>query len=79
MIVRFPTVTALGLAPAAGPFRGKAAVSDQDAVADGYSTFNGTRCREVLPGLFFTYDGEALDFRGAEATFRNIAWIRTRR
>ncbi len=49
------------------------------AVADGYLTFNGTRCREHLPGLFFTYDGEALDFRGTVATFRNILLIRTRR
>jgi CubicO group peptidase (beta-lactamase class C family) len=49
------------------------------AVADGYLTFNGTRCREYLPGLFFTYDGEAFDFRGTVATFRNIALIRTRR
>lgn len=49
------------------------------AVGDGYLTFNGTRCREYLPGLFFTYDGEALDFRGTVATFRNIALIRTRR
>jgi CubicO group peptidase (beta-lactamase class C family) len=49
------------------------------AVADGYLTCNGTRCREDLPGLFFTYDGEALDFRGTVATFRNIALIRTRR
>jgi CubicO group peptidase (beta-lactamase class C family) len=49
------------------------------AVADGYLTFNGTRCREHLPGLFFTYDGEALDLRGTVATFRNIPLIRTRR
>lgn len=49
------------------------------AVADGYLTFNGTRCREYLPGLFFTYDGEALDFRGTVTTFRNIALIRMRR
>lgn len=49
------------------------------AVGDGYLTFNGTRCREHLPGLFFTYDGEALDFRGTVATFRNILLIRTRR
>lgn len=49
------------------------------AVADGYLTFNGTRCREHLPGLFFTYDGEAVDFRGTVATFRNIPLIRTRR
>jgi hypothetical protein len=39
----------------------------------------GTRCREYVPGFFFTYDGEALDFRGTVAKFRNIALIRTRR
>ena len=77
--ILFFSITASGRTPAAGPFRGKAVVSDQDAVADGYPTFNGTRCREYLPGLFFTYDGEVLDFRGAVATFRNIALIRTRR
>ena len=49
------------------------------SVADGYLTFNGTRCREHAPGLFFTYEGEALDFRGTVATFRNIPLIRTRR
>ena len=48
-------------------------------VTDGYLTVNGGRCREHLPGLFFTFDGEALDFRGTVATFRNIALIRTRR
>jgi CubicO group peptidase (beta-lactamase class C family) len=48
-------------------------------VADGYLTFNGTRCREHLPGLFFTPDGEALDFRGTVATFRNIPLVRTKR
>ncbi len=49
------------------------------AVADGYLAYNGTRCREYLPGLFFTFDGEALDFRGTMATFRNVPLIRTRR
>ncbi len=49
------------------------------AVADGYLTFNGTRCREHLPGLFFTFDGETLDFRGTAATFRNIVLIRMRK
>jgi CubicO group peptidase (beta-lactamase class C family) len=48
------------------------------AVAEGYLTVNGMRCREYRPGLFFTGDGEALDFRGTGATFRNIALIRTR-
>jgi CubicO group peptidase (beta-lactamase class C family) len=49
------------------------------AVADGYLTVNGARCREHLPGLFFTYDGEALDVRGTLATFRNILLIRAGR
>jgi hypothetical protein len=49
------------------------------AVADGYLTVDGMRCREYRPGLFFTCDGEALDFRGTAATFRNIQLIRTGR
>jgi CubicO group peptidase (beta-lactamase class C family) len=49
------------------------------AIADGYLTVDGTRCREYLPGLFFTFGGEALDFRGTVATFRNIPLIRTNR
>jgi hypothetical protein len=48
-------------------------------VADGYLTFNGMRCREHLPGLFFTFNGEALDLRGTIATFLNIPLIRTQR
>jgi CubicO group peptidase (beta-lactamase class C family) len=48
-------------------------------VADGYLTYNEMRCREHLPGLFFTFDGEALDFRGTIATFRNIPLIRSKR
>ncbi len=49
------------------------------AITDGYLTVNGSRCREYRPGLFFTYDGEALDFRGTIATFGNIQLIRTGR
>ena len=48
-------------------------------IDNGYLTYNGTRCREHLPGLFFSFDGEALDFRGTIATFRNIPLIRTKR
>ncbi|MCJ7588397.1 MAG: beta-lactamase family protein, partial [Candidatus Aminicenantes bacterium] len=48
-------------------------------VVDGYLTFNGMRCREHLPELFFSFDGEALDLRGTIATFRNIPLIRTKR
>jgi len=46
---------------------------------NGYLTYNGMRCREHLPGLFFRNDGEALDFRGTIATFSNIPLIRTKR
>jgi CubicO group peptidase (beta-lactamase class C family) len=45
---------------------------------DGYLTLNGTRCHEYLPGLFFLYDGEALDFRGTIPTYRNIMLIKKR-
>jgi len=48
-------------------------------IDDGYLTYNGMRCREHLPGLFFRFDGEALDFRGTIATFSNIPLIRTKR
>jgi CubicO group peptidase (beta-lactamase class C family) len=48
-------------------------------ITDGYLTCNGGRCREYVPGLFFTSDGEALDFRGTVATFRNVPLIRTKR
>jgi hypothetical protein len=37
------------------------------------------RWREHQPGLFFTFDGEALDFRGTIATYRNIPLIQTKR
>jgi hypothetical protein len=48
-------------------------------IDNGYLTYNGTRCREHLPELFFTFDGEALDFRGTIATYANIPLIRTKR
>ena len=48
-------------------------------VVDGHLTFNGMRCLEHLPGLFFSFDGEALDLRGTIATFCNIPLIRTKR
>lgn len=47
------------------------------AVDNGYLTVNGQRCHEYGPGLFFSSSGEALDFRGTVATFRNIVLIRT--
>ena len=48
------------------------------ATRDGYLTWNGTRCHEYLPGLFFQYTGEALDFRGTIPTARNIMLIKRR-
>ncbi|HMK39459.1 MAG TPA: serine hydrolase domain-containing protein [Bacteroidota bacterium] len=35
------------------------------------------RLTEYLPGLFFTPDGEAVDFRGATPTYRNIKLAKT--
>jgi hypothetical protein len=46
------------------------------AIGNGYLTLNGTRCHEYLPGLFFQYNGEALDFRGTIPTYRNIMLIK---
>lgn len=45
-------------------------------IKNGYLTLNGMRCFEYLPGLFFTYNGETLDFRGTVPTFRNIQLIK---
>ena len=45
-------------------------------VSNGHLSFNGIRCFEHLPGLFFTYSGEALDFRGTIPTYRNIMIFR---
>jgi CubicO group peptidase (beta-lactamase class C family) len=47
-------------------------------IKDGYLTWNGARCYEYLPGLFFKYDGEALDFRGTISTARNIMMFKKR-
>jgi hypothetical protein len=46
------------------------------SVRNGWLHFVGSgqdlRLTEYLPGLFFTPDGEAVDFRGMIATYRNI-------
>jgi CubicO group peptidase (beta-lactamase class C family) len=39
---------------------------------NGYLYFGHSRLTQHQPGLFFTADGEALDLRGPEPTFRNI-------
>ncbi len=47
---------------------------------NGWLHFEGSgqdfRLTEHLPGLFFTPDGEAVDFRGSPATYRNIGLFR---
>ena len=45
-------------------------------IRNGYLTLNGMRSFEHRPGLFFTFSGEALDFRGTIPTFRNIQLIK---
>ena len=51
---------------------GKAAIDVVIARRHGYLELNGIRLvDETEPGLFFTSDGEAVDFRGA-ATWRNL-------
>jgi CubicO group peptidase (beta-lactamase class C family) len=40
-------------------------------IQNGYLYFRGGKCREHEPGLFFLYDGEALDFRSDPPTFAN--------
>lgn len=50
-------------------------------IKNGWLHFEGSgqdfRLAEHVPGLFFTPDGEAVDFRGATATYRNIKLYRT--
>ena len=47
--------------------------------SNGYLTLNGTRLiLEIEPGLFFTADGEAVDFRGGAATWKNLKLARRR-
>ncbi|MFC2157027.1 serine hydrolase domain-containing protein [Acidobacteriota bacterium] len=47
-------------------------------IRNGHLHVNGERCLEHVSknGLFFTYTGEALDFRGTIPTFRNIMMFR---
>jgi CubicO group peptidase (beta-lactamase class C family) len=43
---------------------------------NGYLYLNDRRLTEFEPNLFFTADGEAVDFRSAEPTWRNIRLLR---
>ena len=45
-------------------------------IRNGYLCINGVKCLEHETGLFFTYTGEALDFRGTIPTYRNIMMFR---
>ena len=42
------------------------------SVKNGYLNYIGGKCTEHEPGLFFLYDGEALDFRSDPPTFGGI-------
>ncbi len=42
------------------------------AVKNGYLFYNDCKCTEYEPGLFFLYDGEALDFRSNPPTLGGI-------
>ena len=42
------------------------------SVKNGYLFYNDCKCEEYEQGLFFLYDGEALDFRSQPPTFANI-------
>jgi len=48
-------------------------------VKDGYLQIDGNRLNEHLPGLFFTVDGECLDFRGDIPTWKNYRMKKTKR
>jgi len=42
------------------------------AEKNGYLCLDNLRLAQHIPGLFFTGDGEAVDFRSNNPTFRNI-------
>ena len=41
-------------------------------IKNGYLYYQGRKCNEYMPGLFFTNDGEALDFRFVPPTAANL-------
>jgi len=41
-------------------------------IKNGYLYFDDDKCIEYKPGLFFTFTGQALDFRSNQATYANI-------
>ncbi|GAG29540.1 unnamed protein product, partial [marine sediment metagenome] len=46
------------------------------SIENGYICFDSKRCKEYLPGLFFTPDGEVLDLRGDQPKFMNSTLIK---
>ncbi len=46
------------------------------SIENGYICIESKRCREFLPGLFFTHDGEILDLRGDQPRYMNSTLIK---
>lgn len=42
------------------------------SIRNGYLYYHDGKCEEYEPGLFFRYDGEALDFRAIPPTYANL-------
>ena len=42
------------------------------SITNGYLYYHDGKCEEYEPGLFFRYDGEALDFRANPPTYANL-------
>jgi CubicO group peptidase (beta-lactamase class C family) len=55
-----------------GQFFGIGRMSVDVQKKDGFLFFDGKKLFEYKPGLFFTPDGEAVDFRGEVPTWRNL-------
>ncbi len=55
-----------------GEFFGIGRTSVDVQKKDGFLIFDGTKLLEYKPGLFFSPDGEAIDFRGEVPTWRNL-------
>ena len=45
-------------------------------IRNGYLYYQGRKCIEHEPGLFFTTDGEAIDFRSEPPTAANLILIK---
>jgi len=45
-------------------------------IENGYICIDSKRCREFLPGLFFTPDGDVLDLRGDQPKYMSATLIK---